>query len=173
MQVIPIIGVLALAAALGSLLVGYGVLLPSLEQAALIDANLSHALAQPLYLRVGVLVLLASIALAAVVPKWSPNTRATPVALALAGAAAVHRLFILPARGEAWARVDAVAQRPIILPASLRVRVVAPLVNFLIWRLGTRGLGARLVRRLRGLVLRGGGKCVYVCMCVCVCVCVC
>jgi len=111
-QTVPILGVLALAATLGAVLVGYGVLLPGLQHAALIDANLSHALAQPLYLRVGEIVLVASIALAAVVPKWAPTKRATPVALALAGAAAVHRLFILPAQGEAWARVDAVAQRP-------------------------------------------------------------
>ncbi len=115
MQTVSLIGVLALAVALGSVLLGYGLLLPGLEGAELIDANLAHALAHPLYLRTGEVVLVAGVVLVAVMPKWTANPRATPLALVVAALAGIHRLVVLPALGEAWSRVDAVAQRP--LPA--------------------------------------------------------
>ncbi len=111
-QTLALIGMLAVATILGSLLLGYGLLLPGLEGAELIDANLAHALARPLYLRTGEVLLLACVVLVAVVPKWVGKGRASTVALVLTAVAALDRLVVLPGLTAAWTKVDAVAQLP-------------------------------------------------------------
>mgnify|MGYP007032564521 FL=1 len=108
------IGTLALATALGGVLLAELVVVPGLElQAHLIDANLAKALTGPLHLRQAEVVLASVLVLAAVVPRWLTSTVATTAALLSVALAAGLRLALLPSVYTAWSRVDRVAGRPV------------------------------------------------------------
>jgi hypothetical protein len=106
-------GTIALCAALGAILVGHGVVLPALaHETGLIDANLARALAGPAALRIGDVVLGASIVVGLSAPRWLRSRIGTTLALVLVAAAAANRVVVTPAVYEAWSRVDLVAARP-------------------------------------------------------------
>jgi hypothetical protein len=108
------IGTLALAAALGGVLVGELVVVPGLvNQTTLVDANLATALTGPLHLRLGEIALAATLVLAFVVPRWLGSKRASGAALLAFGLAAAHRFVLLPGVYAAWSRVDRLAGRPV------------------------------------------------------------
>jgi hypothetical protein len=108
------LGTLALALALGSLVVGHLVLIPLLAgDTDLIDANLARTLAEPLAIRCGTLLALACVVLAALVKPWLDNTVALSVSLIAVAIAALDRVALLPKVQAAWSRVDLVAGRPI------------------------------------------------------------
>ncbi len=107
------LGILALAAALGSLAIVQLVMLPGLEaQHALVDLNLLTRLVQPVHLRAVEITLIASVVLVGVAHPWLRSHLATTLALLAAGGAGLLRLLVLPDAYEAWARVDRVAQAP-------------------------------------------------------------
>jgi hypothetical protein len=108
------IGTLALATALGGVLLAEMVVVPGLElETHLVDANLAKAIAGPLHLRSLEVVLAAVIVLAAVVPRWLASRLATTAAVVSVAIAATLRMFLLPAAYAAWSRVDRVAGRPV------------------------------------------------------------
>jgi hypothetical protein len=108
------LGILALALALGSLIVGHLVLIPMLAgDTSLIDANLARTLAEPLAIRCATLLALACVALAVLAKPWIDNTVALSVSLIAVAIAALDRLALLPRVQAAWSRVDLVAGRPI------------------------------------------------------------
>jgi hypothetical protein len=107
------LGLLALAAVLGALAIGYGMILPWIAQAPLVDANLARALTGPLALRLGDVLVGAAAVLVFTTPRWIASKVATTAALLLAGAALAHRLLLLPHLGRLWARVDLIALRPV------------------------------------------------------------
>lgn len=113
MRLSACLGLLAFAAFLGALVIGYGVALPGLANSPLIDANLGKALAAPLGLRMAEILVGAGVVLVATVPGWIASRAATCIALLLTGAALAHRLLLLPHLGRLWARVDLIAGRPI------------------------------------------------------------
>jgi hypothetical protein len=107
------VGILALAAALGALVVGQLVVLPSLEgQGALVDANLLTRLVAPVHLRCAEIALVASVLLLGVTPYWLRSRLITTLALVTVTGTGAMRLIVLPAAYEAWAKVDRVAQAP-------------------------------------------------------------
>lgn len=108
------LGTLALALALGSLVVGHLVLIPALAgDTSLIDANLARTLAEPLAIRCATLLGIACVVLAALVKPWLKQTLALSVSLVAVAIAALDRLALLPRMQAAWARVDLVAGRPV------------------------------------------------------------
>jgi hypothetical protein len=107
------LGILALAAALGALVVGQLVVLPSLEsQGALVDANLLTRLVAPVHLRCAEIALVASVLLLGVAPYWLRSRLITTLAIVTVTGTGALRLIVLPAVYEAWTRVDRVAQAP-------------------------------------------------------------
>ena len=105
-----LIGTLALGLALGSIVLGHLLLVPLLRaDTSLVDANLARALAEPLVLRTGELLLGACLLLAAVASNWLGHRAGTSLGLLSTGLAAVDRFVLLPRMHEAWARVDLVA----------------------------------------------------------------
>lgn len=107
------IGILALAVALGALVVGQLVVLPGLEgQHALVDANLLTRLVAPLHLRCMEIALVGSVLLLGVAPYWLRSRLITTLALVAVTGTGALRMIMLPAAYEAWARVDRVAQAP-------------------------------------------------------------
>ncbi len=104
---------LALGLALGSMVLGHLILVPTLRgDTTLVDANLARALAEPLALRTAELALAACIALAAVTHRWLRHRAGTSLALLAVGVAGIERFGLLPRMHEAWGRVDLVAMRP-------------------------------------------------------------
>lgn len=107
------IGILALALALGALVVGQLVVLPGLEgQHALVDQNLLTRLVAPLHLRCMELALVGSVLLLGVAPYWLRSRLITTLALVAVTGTGALRMIMLPAVYEAWARVDRVALAP-------------------------------------------------------------
>lgn len=107
------VGVVALGLALGTIVVGHGVVLPMLDaQTGLIDPNLARALAQPMALRLAELLALCCVLLALAAPHWLRSRFATTTSLLLVGAAAVNRAVIVPTLYATWSHVDLVAGRP-------------------------------------------------------------
>jgi hypothetical protein len=108
-----LIGILALGLALGSIVLGHVIVIPTLQaDTSLVDANLTRALGEPLALRTAELCLIATVVLAATARPWLRHHAGTTLGLLAAGLAATDRLVILPRVHEAWARVDLVAMRP-------------------------------------------------------------
>lgn len=107
------LGLLALAAVLGALAIGHGLLLPDITAAPLVDPNLARAITVPLSLRLGDVLVGGSLVLVCTVPRWVASRVATTAALLLAGAALAHRWLLLPHLARLWARVDLVAARPV------------------------------------------------------------
>ena len=109
-----LIGMLALALALGAIVVGHLLLVPlAAGDTSLVDANLARALSEPLALRCGEVALAACALLAAVAGPWLRHRAGTTLALLAAGVAGTDRLVLLPRVHEAWGRVDLVAMRPV------------------------------------------------------------
>lgn len=108
-----LLGTLALALALGSLVVGHFVLIPTLGGNDLIDANLARSLAEPLALRCANVVLMACAALAVVVRPWLRHALALSLGLIALAIAGLDRVALLPRMQAAWSRVDLVAGRPV------------------------------------------------------------
>jgi hypothetical protein len=107
------IGILALGLALGSIVLGHLIVVPTLQaNTNLVDANLARALAEPLALRSAELCLAAAVIVAVIARAWLRHHAGTTLGLLAAGAAALDRFVILPRVHEAWARVDLVARRP-------------------------------------------------------------
>jgi hypothetical protein len=120
------LGAASLVLALGAIVIGYGVVIPGLEQsvdAGLIDGNLRVALTEPIERRLTTLILVASVGIAAAFGPWAPPptpARASSwtshltgtLALVLLFVSAALRLWIVPGRLAAWARVDVVTGRP-------------------------------------------------------------
>lgn len=107
------LGIIALAAALGALVVGELVVLPGLQaQAGLVDLNLLTRLVAPIQLRCTEIALVAAVVLVGVAPYWLRSRVLTTLALlAVAGTGAL-RLMVLPSLYEAWSKVDRVALAP-------------------------------------------------------------
>lgn len=113
MRPTALIGIVALGLALGSIVLGHLILVPTLRgEATLVDANLARALAEPLALRTAELTLAACVALAAVTHRWLGHRAGTSLALLAVGVAGVERFGVLPRLHLAWGRVDLVAMRP-------------------------------------------------------------
>lgn len=109
-----LLGTLALALALGSLVVGHLLLIPALaSDTSLIDANLARTLAEPLAIQCGTLLALACVVLAALAQPWLQHTLGLSLSLVAVAIAALDRLALLPRLQAAWSRVDLVAGRPI------------------------------------------------------------
>lgn len=108
-----LIGILALGLALGSIVLGHVIVIPTLQaNTTLVDANLARALGEPLALRTAELCLAATVIIAAIARAWLRHHAGTTLGLLAAGLAATDRFVILPRVHEAWARVDLVARRP-------------------------------------------------------------
>ncbi|HLT39848.1 MAG TPA: hypothetical protein VK034_26385 [Enhygromyxa sp.] len=108
-----LIGILALGLALGSIVLGHVIVIPTLQaNTTLVDANLARALGEPLALRSAELCLIATVLVAAVARAWLRHHAGTTLGLLAAGLAATDRFVLLPRVHEAWARVDLVAMRP-------------------------------------------------------------
>jgi hypothetical protein len=104
---------LALGLALGSIVLGHSILVPTLRaDTSLVDANLARALAEPLALRTAEVALGACMVLAAVAHRWLRHRAGTSLALLAVGVAGVERFGLLPRLHVAWSRVDLVAMRP-------------------------------------------------------------
>ena len=109
-----LLGTLALALALGSLVVGHLLLIPALAgNTDLIDANLARTLAEPLALECATLIGFACVALAGLAKPWLKHTLGLSVSLVAVAIAALDRLALLPRMQAAWSRVDLVAGRPV------------------------------------------------------------
>ena len=109
-----LIGILALGLALGSIVLGHGIVVPTMQaHTTLVDANLARALSEPLALRTAELCLAAAVIVAAVARGWLRHRAGTTLGLLAVGIAGTDRFVILPRVHEAWARVDLVAMRPI------------------------------------------------------------
>ena len=107
------LGILALAAALGAMVVSQLVVLPGLVSAeALVDLNLLTRLAAPIHLRCTEIALVASVILLGVASHWMRSRLATTLALLSVASTGALRLVMLPNAYEAWARVDRVARLP-------------------------------------------------------------
>lgn len=108
-----LIGILALGLALGSIVLGHVIVIPTLQaDTTLVDANLARALGEPLALRTAELCLIAAVILAATARPWLRHHAGATLGLLAAGLAATDRFVLLPRVHEAWARVDLVAMRP-------------------------------------------------------------
>lgn len=114
MKWIPFFGSLALSVALGALVVGYGLLLPSLEMDHhfFVDANLAKSLSHPLSLRLAEVLLVAQLILVFLLPRWITHRLATTVGIVLLAFAIALRWWLIPEVYDAWSRVDLVAKRP-------------------------------------------------------------
>lgn len=113
MRPATLIGILALGLALGSIVLGHAILIPSLQaDTSLVDANLARALGEPLALRSAELCLAAAVVVALVARAWLRHHAGTTLGLLAVGLAAIDRFVILPRAHDAWARVDLVAMRP-------------------------------------------------------------
>jgi predicted secreted protein len=108
-----VLGFLAVATALGALVVGRAVVLPEMAQPELVDANLAKALSAPLHTRLAEVVLAAHLVLAAIAGRWFGARWPTTIALVLVGGSGLHRFIVLPALYTAWSRADLVAGRPV------------------------------------------------------------
>ncbi len=109
-----LIGTLALALALGSVVVGHALLIPALaSDTSLIDANLARTLAEPLAIQCATLILIACLVLTALVKPWLNHTLGLSASLVALAIAALDRLALLPRMQAAWSRVDLVAGRPV------------------------------------------------------------
>lgn len=109
-----LIGILALGLALGSIVLGHAIAVPTLQaDTTLVDANLARALSEPLALRATELALAASVVVAAVSRAWLRHHAGTTLGLLAVGLAGLDRFVVLPRAHEAWARVDLVAMRPV------------------------------------------------------------
>jgi hypothetical protein len=114
MRPLASLGILALATALGAVILGELAIVPGVaSQTHLVDANLATALAGPVHMRIGEIALAATFVLAAVVPRWLGSRRATAAALLAFGSMVLYRIVLLPAVYAAWSRVDRVAGRPV------------------------------------------------------------
>lgn len=114
MKPTALIANLAVAVAFGVLVVGHGVALVVIEsRAQLVDANLAKAMALPLLLRLDEVMLVALVILSLTAGRACGMRVATTLALLALMAILVDRLWLLPQLGDAWARVDLVAQRPL------------------------------------------------------------
>ena len=114
MRAATVFGLLALAIAIGALVVGRLILLPGLGQhPELIDANFAKALAQPLHLRQAEVILAAHLVVAALARHWLGTKWGTTLGLLLVGCSAAQRFLVLPALYAAWSRADLVAGRPV------------------------------------------------------------
>ena len=109
-----LIGHLALALALGAIVVGHLLLIPLLcANTALVDANLARALSEPLALRCGELVLAGCVLAALASKRWLAHRAGLTLSLVAVGVAAIDRLVLIPELHQAWGRVDLVAMRPL------------------------------------------------------------
>lgn len=107
------LGILALAAALGAMVLAQLVVVPGLEaQAGLVDLNLLTRVIAPVHLRSVEIALVAAVLLAGASPYWLRSRLATTLALLAVAGAGTIRLVLLPGVYEAWSRVDRVAQAP-------------------------------------------------------------
>lgn len=114
MRFATFLGLVAVAIALGTLVVGRAVVVPALAtHTELLDANLAKAIAGPVHLRLAEVVLAAHLVLAAFAQRLVGARWGTTVGLVLVTASAVHRFLLLPTLYEAWARADLVAGRPV------------------------------------------------------------
>lgn len=114
MRFATFLGLVAVAIALGTLVVGRAVVVPALAtHTELLDANLAKAIAGPVHLRLAEVVLAAHLMLAAFAQRLVGARWGTTVGLVLVSASAVHRFLLLPTLYEAWARADLVAGRPV------------------------------------------------------------
>lgn len=113
-KLIPFFGMLALSVALGALLLGYGLLLPSLEMNhQLIDANLAKSLSYPLSLHLADALIAAQLILALLLPRWITHRLATTLGIILFALAVFLRLWVIPELYITWSRVDLVSKRPV------------------------------------------------------------
>jgi len=107
------LGILALAAALGAMVVGELVVVPGLAaQGDLVDLNLLTRIAAPVHLRCTEIALVSAVLLLGVASHWLRSRLATTLALLTVASTGALRLVLLPAVYEAWARVDRVAALP-------------------------------------------------------------
>lgn len=112
-RVAACLGILALASALGAMVVGQLVVLPGLYgQDSLVDVNVLTRLAAPIHLRCTEIALLGSVLLVGVASAWPRSRLGATLALLAAMSTGVLRLVLLPSLYEAWARVDRVAMLP-------------------------------------------------------------
>lgn len=141
-----LLGMLVLGLALGSIVLGHLLLAPQLRgDTTLVDANLARALAEPLVLRTGEVLLAACLVLAAVAGSWLGHRAGTSLGLLSLGLAAADRFVLLPRLHEAWARVDLVAMRPlprVTAAEQLTLAHEAVLAAMLIALLATAGLAS-------------------------------
>lgn len=108
------VGYLCVAVALGCLIAGFGIAIPTIENGSeLIDANLAKALGQVVALRLGLVLLVACVIVAAVAYRWTQSRTASTAALIATGLAGLDRIVLSPRVYEAWSRVDLVAGRPL------------------------------------------------------------
>ena len=125
MRPFAVLGVIALSFALGSITLGHGLLVPLIDDAELVDPNLARTLATPLIERSSECLLAATIILAMISRRWVARRFAGPLALSIAGLAAMDRFIVLPRLGQAWSRVDRVALRPVEqLESALRLESI-------------------------------------------------
>lgn len=114
MRATAFIGICSLGLALGAIVLGHLILVPSLQaDTSLVDANLARALAEPLALRTSELALAACVVLAGVAHRWLRHRAGTSLALVAVGITGADRLGLLPRMHDAWGRVDLVAMRPL------------------------------------------------------------
>lgn len=113
MRTAKLIAHLAIAIALGTLLVGRGLILPALDQSGgLIDANLAKSLAKPLHFRIAEVSVAAVLVLTSIAHRWLGRW-ATTMSLVALGTTAIHRWVLLPSLYGVWAKADLVARRPL------------------------------------------------------------
>ncbi|GEM_PF-5658966 len=109
-----LLGFLMLAVCMGTIVVGFGMLLPVLDaQQELLDANLAAAVGRPLALRLSDTLLTGAMVLAVITPSWVRHRMATTLALLLLSGATLQRIVVLPRVHEAWSLVDRVTGRPL------------------------------------------------------------
>ncbi len=135
---------MALAAALGAMVVGQLVVVPGLQsQGDLVDLNLLTRVLAPIHLRCTEIALVGSVMLVGVAFTWLRSRLATTLALLSTAATGVLRLALMPALYQAWARVDRVA----MLPHDRLVRA-QDMADEIYWL----GLGSILILTLIGVV---------------------
>ncbi len=107
------LGILALAAALGALVIGQLVAVPGLfSQGSLVDLNLLTRIAAPIHLRCAEIALCAGVVLLGVSSTWMRSRLGTTLALLAVACTGTLRLVLLPTLYDTWAQVDRVAQLP-------------------------------------------------------------
>lgn len=144
------LGAVALALALGVIVVGYGVCLPLLaDGGGLVDLNLGRALAAPIAARLADLLVGASLVAALCLPVARASAAGRAAAWALVSAAAIHRVLLAPAVADAWSRVDRLTMRPADLADEAARWTQA--------ELGTLGAAGLLALALLALTTRPGG----------------